>query len=123
MYYTLENKRISVNINTSDNDLNLTDEEYRSLMNNGGYLYDYELIGGKLVSTLNQELYKEHLRHRREFECFVVINRGELWYNNLTEEQVAEPDKWYKDWLKVTETKITPEKPTWVKYMVVYALQ
>lgn len=115
MFYTLENKRISVNISPSDNDLNLTDEEYRNLMNNGGYLYDYELVNGKLVSALNQELFMQHLRDKREFECFMFINRGQLWYDTLTEEQRKELDNWYKKWLNVTETKIIPTKPSWLK--------
>lgn len=57
----------------------------------------------------------EQLRYRREEECFSIINRGQLWYNNLTAEQFSELQVWYKAWLDVTETKIIPEKPTWLK--------
>lgn len=56
-----------------------------------------------------------NLRVQREIECFSIINRGQLWYNSLTEEQLAELQVWYKAWLDVTETKITPEKPSWLK--------
>lgn len=114
MYYTLENKRISVNISPSDNDLNLTDKEYHNLMKNGGFLCDYELIDGKLVGTINQELYTQHLRDRRAFECFPIINRGQLWYETLTETQKAELKVWYQAWLNVTETRTVPEKPNWL---------
>ena len=54
------------------------------------------------------------LRAEREQECFPIINRGILWYNTLTEEQRIELDIWYKDWLNVTETKVIPEKPSWL---------
>lgn len=55
------------------------------------------------------------LRNRRQNECFTVINRGQLWYNTLTEEKIEELNKWYKDWLDVTETKVVPRKPTWLE--------
>ncbi|MDE7082513.1 MAG: hypothetical protein K2O89_02260 [Clostridia bacterium] len=54
------------------------------------------------------------LRHRREEECFAVINRGALWYDRLTESQKAELDEWYEAWLNVTETEIVPEQPIWL---------
>lgn len=69
------------------------------------------------------------LRTRRKNECFIIINRGVLWYNTLTEEQRLELDKWYKEWLDITDTyrnayeenpefdieTIIPIKPTWLK--------
>ena len=64
---------------------------------------------------LSEEEQVQKLRNKREKECFGIINRGKLWYNTLTEEQIEELDKWYKDWLAVTETKIEPEKPEWIK--------
>lgn len=57
----------------------------------------------------------EKLRVRRELECFPIINRGQCWYNKLTEAQKIELDKWYEAWLDVTDTKIVPNKPTWLK--------
>lgn len=55
------------------------------------------------------------LRRQRETECFAVINRGSLWYDRLTYVQRAELADWYQAWLDVTETKIIPEKPYWLK--------
>lgn len=63
------------------------------------------------------------LRTQREYECFSVVNRGELWYNKLTEEQKSELSQWYDAWLDVTEDSnkdangeyIIPEKPVWLK--------
>ena len=57
----------------------------------------------------------EQLRQQREVECFLIINRGQLWYNNLLPSQLHELQVWYEDWLNVTETKIIPEKPSWLK--------
>lgn len=54
------------------------------------------------------------LRHRREIECFSVINRGALWYERLTDVQRTELAQWYDAWLNVTETKVVPENPIWL---------
>lgn len=54
------------------------------------------------------------LRARREQECFSIVNRGKLWYDNLTEEQLIELNTWYKAWLDVTETRVVPETPSWI---------
>jgi hypothetical protein len=55
------------------------------------------------------------LRMKRENECFYIINRGSLWYDTLTDEQVEELKKWYRNWLDCTETLEIPEKPEWLK--------
>lgn len=62
------------------------------------------------------------LRIQRENECFFVINRGELWYKRLAEEQKQELNIWYQQWLDVTEETnkdengnyIIPIKPSWL---------
>ena len=51
------------------------------------------------------------LRARRNTECFPIINRGQLWYITLTQEQLTELNEWYRAWLDVTDTKIVPERP------------
>lgn len=61
----------------------------------------------------NDELLFE-LRLRRAEECFSVVNRGKLWYNCLTMEQLAELKNWYFAWLDVTETKVIPTRPKWL---------
>ena len=55
------------------------------------------------------------LRLQRENECFPIINRGQLWYDTLTEKQQLELKKWYQLWLDVTQTEQIPEKPSWLK--------
>ena len=70
-----------------------------------GWQYLKSFTGTQEYKDL-EEIY--NLRVTRQVECFAIINRGKLWYDNLT-------DKWYEDWLKVTETKVIPTKPSWLK--------
>lgn len=62
-----------------------------------------------------EQIELNNLRMLREYECFSIINRGKPWYDRLTEEQRAELDAWYGKWLDITETKIIPERPSWLK--------
>lgn len=54
---------------------------------------------------------KNNLRSRRQLICFPIINRGQLWYDNLSKTQKSELNTWYKSWLDVTETMEEPEVP------------
>lgn len=54
------------------------------------------------------------LRKLRAKECFPVVNRGKLWYDCLSIEQLSELNDWYFAWLNVTETKVIPTKPEWL---------
>ena len=55
------------------------------------------------------------LRRRRDKQCFSIINRGQLWYDTLTEVQKEELRAWYKAWLDVTVTFIEPVPPVWLR--------
>lgn len=90
-------------------------------------LQEYDLAYGKLIADKSTDddifLYipftederKEYIRFQREQECFLIINRGGLWYKNLTQEQLNDLEDWYQKWLDVTETLVIPEKPSWLK--------
>lgn len=54
-------------------------------------------------------------RIQREAVCFSVINRGEPWYERLTDQQREELQDWYQAWLDVTQTLTVPVKPDWIK--------
>lgn len=54
------------------------------------------------------------IRKSRAEICFPIINRGRLWYDRLTEEQVAELRDWYSAWLDAPDTLIVPKTPEWV---------
>ena len=62
---------------------------------------------------MDNETLKEILRTEREF-VFKVINRGKLWYDTLTPEQLEELKVWYAAWLDVTETLKKPKRPSWL---------
>ena len=80
----------------------------------------YRLRDGTLEYSEEQNTANERkalcneLRKRRETECFSYINRGQPWYDRLSDEQRSELREWYADWLKVTDTLTAPEKPSWL---------
>ena len=61
-----------------------------------------------------KEDFQNALRALREKKCFPVVNRGSLWYETLTSEQVTELREWYAAWLDVTKTLKIPKKPKWL---------
>lgn len=67
------------------------------------------------MKILSEEERLSVFRKQRETECFPIVNRGKLWYDCLSFEQLAELRKWYEDWLNVTETLVIPIKPKWLK--------
>lgn len=66
------------------------------------------------LKAIAEEAALENYRKRRETECFSVVNRGTLWYEELTQKQKAELKKWYRAWLDGTSTLTVPKKPTWL---------
>lgn len=93
---------------------------YQTIDETGAYLWKIE--DGKLTSRTDAEKEQDRkrsqaysLREMRKRECFSIINRGQLWYNRLTDAQKAELDVWYNAWLDVTETLVVPDKPTWLE--------
>lgn len=54
------------------------------------------------------------LRSQRAKVCYPIINRGELWYSRLTANQKEELNTWYQAWLDVTDTRVSPDMPTWL---------
>ena len=69
----------------------------------------------------NEEILQE-LREQREVECFAIINQNfiingqsKTWFDTLTDEQKVDAEQWVQAWRDVTETKIIPEKPSWLK--------
>lgn len=62
---------------------------------------------------------KNSLRKLRSEQCFPIVNRGLVWYDTLTNEQIIELTIWYYKWLDVTETLKVPEEPKWLKDKIV----
>lgn len=56
----------------------------------------------------------DYLRALREKQCFAIVNRGKLFYDQLTIEQEEELRIWYFKWLNVTETFEIPARPSFL---------
>lgn len=70
----------------------------------------------KLVPHIqSDERKREEIRYNREQKCFPIINRGKLWYDKLTDEQLKELGEWYVAWLNAPETMIEPADLEWIK--------
>lgn len=75
----------------------------------------WKLVDGDKLELVHLDIAAE-LRLERQRQCFDIIdNRSILWYANLTDDQKNELNAWYNAWLNVTETKIIPDKPSWLK--------
>lgn len=75
----------------------------------------------KLYTLTQADLLEvEHMRNVRNQCVFTIINRGRLWYDLLSAEQLEELDAWYKGWLDFTETGIVPQTPKWLENEVQY---
>lgn len=67
---------------------------------------------------LNRLELQKQLRIKRAKKCFPVINRGKLWYDKLSYEQLMELSDWYECWLNCTETLIAPDDLDWVNKQI-----
>lgn len=109
------NNEYTINADTQ----NELDEKFKHFNDN---YYDYKQTSNGLVydkshnglDKLNHELKLHELRETRSQKCFNIINRGQLWYNRLTESQKQELQEWYQAWLDVTYTFVEPETPEWL---------
>ena len=95
--------------NGGKDQIKVVDVEYRPAKPES---YEYEDI--QIYKPYTEEEYINNLRAKRETECFPIINRGQLWYNALNEEQKAELKEWYIAWLDVTDTLEVPTTPSWL---------
>jgi len=94
--------------------INVTDEEFDFFVGEEAKGKELYIKNGKIASR-TPAVTDDYLRSKRNSECFPIINRGELWYDSLTQEQRIELSVWYRAWLDVTETKVVPTKPSWLE--------
>lgn len=75
----------------------------------------YHVVNGACVldeeklNELNLKAQKDEIREDRARKCFPIVNRGQFWYDTLSENQKSEIREWYKKWLDAPETGIKPE--------------
>lgn len=108
-----------------DNDnhfIELNEDDYTRILSSASR-YAWRYKNGELVNEKYEDIpleeTLERLRLLREDECFSVINRGQLWYNTLTEAQISELNEWYQQWLNLPNTYtggeiVYPTKPSWL---------
>lgn len=93
-------------------ELEVTDEQLEQI-STFSFNTNWRYLNGEFV--LESLMDENSLRERRQRECFDILdNRSQLWWNKLTEIQREEIEAWYEAWLEVTETKVIPEKPSWL---------
>lgn len=106
-------------ISNEDKQKLLNELTISSMMNEEAYLElgTDKLTGAPIAIKVKRDpnYLQNKMRNKRERECFPIINRGDFWYNTLTEIQKDEIQVWYQAWLDVTETLVVPEAPTWLK--------
>lgn len=100
-----------------DDTYELADEEYD--VGFDGKIYSAsEMQGADYLARkaeFDNNIRLSNIRLQRETECFPVINRGELWYAKLSDEQKAELSAWYEAWLNAPQTLVIPETLEWLK--------
>lgn len=102
---------------------NQNNEIYYILESEKSYYKDREATQEE-IDEYKSNLDLEHLRNLRQ-ECFEIVNRGVLWFNDLSEQQKEELNLWYHQWLDVPQVytisrpininDIIPHKPEWLK--------
>ena len=102
-----------------ENALAIAEENYKIVNGYNGALFFEEYTKTEEYKQKAQAWQKNNqlkkLRAQRYDECFSVINRGYLWYMQLSEKQVGELNNWYKAWLDVTASMEIPQKPEWLQ--------
>lgn len=91
-------------------DIDVFADSFRAYKYDNGQL----VLDAQKLDELNNERLIDELRQKREKLCFPYINRGELWYDTLSDAQKTELNIWYLAWLDVTETKVIPAVPEWL---------
>lgn len=108
--YAMEGELVDALETAEPNDLSHLEKHFTSYrMRDGTLVFDE----GKDAQA-QSEAAKAEYRRRRELECFPIINRGQLWYDTLSEGQLSELKNWYQAWLDGTNTQTIPEKPEWL---------
>ena len=94
-------------------EVEVDDDQYEKLQSFPFY-HNWKYKDGKWDCVVIDE--DNWLRFRRQRDCFDLIDgKSNMWYQMLTPEQNDELKKWYQAWLDVTDTKVMPTKPEWLK--------
>lgn len=121
VYFEWQNNIVFCNPDININDLPIVEiadppEDWLQNWNFYDYIPDFNeyVFNEQLKQQEDYLRLVNEIRQKRELECFSVIDRSQLWYNNLTNKQLEQLNTWYKAWLKASETQIIPAKPDWL---------
>lgn len=92
------------------------DEETNEKLSTFPFFHDWKY--NRETKEWSLEIYDEDnwLRLCRKRKCFDILdNKSNMWYQMLTDKQNAELKTWYQAWLDVTDTKVQPSTPEWLK--------
>ena len=64
----------------------------------------------------------QHMRNIRREGVFSIINRGPLWYETLSPDQLAELRAWYAAWLNYPATGDLPPTPACLENEVNFSI-
>ena len=76
---------------------------------------DKLVYDGERAKALEIERNKDEIRFERQRVCFPVVNRGQFWYDTLTQNEKDEIREWYQKWLDAPETGIIPDDLDFIK--------
>ena len=82
---------------------------------------EWKYDGEKLVYDIEQakvlqaERNKDEIRFERQRVCFPVVNRGQFWYDTLTQSEKNKIREWYQQWLDAPETGVIPDDLDFIK--------
>ncbi len=81
--------------------------------------YDLPIVfnDGELITPFkltDKQIQAQHLRAKRQVYCFDVVNRGQVWYETLSQVHRDELQAWYQAWLDAPQTLKEPSPLTWL---------
>lgn len=109
IYFSLHKPLDNENYDVFEVDFIPQDWKY-CIFEDGKFKLDEDLKQSSMIDEV-----KETIRKNRREKCFPIINRGQFWYDSLTESQLNELRIWYQAWLDATITLVEPNDLDWVK--------
>jgi len=109
------NSRIETSSEERDNLFNKINErtnEDNLYQTVGIVIKDKKLQVDIIPRTIDEQ--KNILRRLRKNRVFPIINRSQIWFNSLTEEQKEDLQTWYKEWLDAPKNLKIPDRPSWL---------
>lgn len=90
---------------------NLNEDNYQFFkLENGELIYD-----ASRAEYFELEKKRNYLRAQRKRICYPIVNRGQAWYDTLSNYQRLTLKSWYENWLVAPDTLEEPVAPDWIQ--------